>query len=91
MKKFIFVIVLVVMIIIGGVFFIGTQLDSIVARLIESRGSAATQTPVRVDGVVIKVSGASAGFSNLAVGNPKGHSGNLIEMKNFSLTLDPGH
>ena len=89
MKKFIFALVLVAMIVIAGVFYIGTQLDSIVARLIESQGSAATQTPVRVDGVVIKLSEASATISNLTVGNPEGFSGNAIEMENFSLSIDP--
>lgn len=89
MKKFIFALVLVAMIVIAGVFYIGTQLDSIVARLIESQGSAATQTPVRVDGVVIKLSEASATISNLTVGNPEGFSGNAIEMENFSLAIDP--
>lgn len=89
MKKTIIAIGLVVLIVIGGVIFVGTQLDSIVAGLIEKEGSAATQTAVRVAGVEIKISEASATISNLQVGNPEGFSGNAIEMKNFSLTLDP--
>jgi hypothetical protein len=89
MKKIIITLGLVVLIVIGGVIYVGTQLDSIVAGLIENEGSAATQTPVRVAGVEIKLSEASATISNLTVGNPEGYSGNAIEMEGFSLSLDP--
>ena len=80
---------LLILIIVGAVIFVGTQLDSIVAGLIESEGSAATQTPVRVSGVEIKIAEASGTISNLTIGNPEGFSGNAIEMQNFSLALDP--
>jgi hypothetical protein len=89
MKKIIIAIGLVALIVIGSVIYVGTQLDSIVAGLIENEGSAATQTPVRVAGVEIKISEASAAISNLTVGNPAGFSGNAIEMEGFSVSLDP--
>ena len=89
MKKFIIALGLVAVIVIGGVIYVGTQLDSIVAGLIEDEGSAATRTAVRVTGVEIRIAEASATISNLAVGNPEGFSGNAIQLEGFSLTLDP--
>lgn len=87
MKKITFAVVLIVLVA-GILLYIDTQLDGIVAGLIEEHGSAATQTPVRVDGVTIDLSAANGTISNLAVGNPEGFSGNAIEMEGFSLTLD---
>lgn len=73
----------------GIVLYVGSQLDGIVAGLIEEHGSTATQTPVRVTGVTIDLAEASGSISNLTVGNPEGFSGNAIEMDGFSMTLDP--
>lgn len=89
MKKLIIAIGILVLIVIGGVIYVGTQLDGIIAGIIEDEGSAATQTPVRVAGVEIKIAEASAAISNLTVGNPEGFSGNAIEMDGFSMRLDP--
>ncbi|MDH3441464.1 MAG: hypothetical protein OEM63_11975 [Gammaproteobacteria bacterium] len=87
MKKLSAVIVLVALV--GGlVFYVGSNLDGIVKDLIEEHGSAATQTPVNVDGVSINLSEASAAISRLSVGNPEGFAGNAIEMEQFALTLD---
>jgi uncharacterized protein involved in outer membrane biogenesis len=87
MKKLSILIALVALVV-GVVFYIGSNLDSIVKGLIEDHGSAATQTPVRVSGVSIKLAEASAGISRLSVGNPEGFSGNAIEMEEFAIKLD---
>jgi len=87
MKKLSILIALVALVV-GVVFYIGSNLDSIVKGLIEDHGSAATQTPVRVSGVSIRLAEASAGISKLSVGNPDGFSGNAIEMEEFSIKLD---
>jgi len=82
-------IVVAVLAIIGGlVYYIAANLDSIVAGLIEEHGSAATRTPVRVAGVSTKLGEASAGISRLTVGNPEGFAGNAIEMNAFAIKLD---
>lgn len=88
MKK-LAIVIAVVALIAGLLLYVGSQLNSIVAGLIEDHGSAATQTPVRVAGVAIELSEASGTISGLTVGNPEGFSGNAIEMGNFSLSLDP--
>jgi len=88
MKKLYFVIA-VIALIGAAVLYVGTQLDNIVEGMIEDQGSVATQTPVRVAGVTIRLAEASGAISNLTVGNPDGFSGNAIEMENFLLILDP--
>lgn len=75
----------------GGLLYLATQLDSIVARLIEEQGSAATQTDVRVSGVTIKLRDARAGVNGLSVANPDGFGGGrAIDLGEFSITIDPG-
>ncbi len=88
MKK-LTIVIAVVALVAGLLLYVGSQLNSIVAGLIEEHGSAATQTSVRVAGVVIELSEASGTISGLTIGNPDGFSGNAMEMGNFSLTLDP--
>jgi len=89
MKKLAIIIALVAAIA-GAVVYVSSNLDSIVAGLIEEHGSAATRTPVNVSGVSIKLAEASAAISRLSVGNPEGFAGNAIEMEEFAITLDAG-
>jgi uncharacterized protein involved in outer membrane biogenesis len=82
MKKVFFsVFLLVVVAIAGGVYYVLTNLDSIVEQAIETYGSQATKTAVRVDGVSIKLGEGSAAITGLTVGNPAGY----VEPNAFSL------
>jgi uncharacterized protein involved in outer membrane biogenesis len=81
--------VLALLLLIGaGLYFLGSNLNGIVTSVIEKQGSAALQTSVRVSGVDIRLSEASAAISGLNVGNPEGFSGNAIELGGFSVQLD---
>lgn len=75
MKKIILGIVLLVIIAVGGgIFYLFHNLDAIVKMAIEKYGSQAIQTPVRVDRVRIKLQEGSASISGLTVANPPGFS-----------------
>lgn len=89
MKKFVIGFLLLAALVAGALLLLGSRLDGIVADLIEEHGSAATGTPVRVQGVGIRLNEASGNLSGLTVGNPDGFSGNAIEMDDFRVTLDP--
>jgi hypothetical protein len=89
MKKLLTAVLILLVIVAGGLFFFTSRLDGVVAGIIENQGSSVTQTPVTVGGVSIKLVDATASISRLAVGNPKGFSGNAIEMDNFAIALDP--
>jgi len=75
MKKIILIIVLLVIAAIGGgIYYVLTNLDSLVKQAIETYGSEATHTAVRVNKVNIQLKQASASITGLTVANPAGFS-----------------
>jgi len=73
MKKIIFSLVALVAIAIAvAVFYVLTNLDSLVKAAIEKYGSEATQTAVRVDKVRIKITEGDGAIYGLTVANTKG-------------------
>ena len=74
MKKAIFGLLLFLVITIGGsIYYLLTNLDSLVEAAIEKYGSEATQTSVLVDSVKINLTDGAAGITGLTVGNPTGY------------------
>ena len=74
MKKVILgLILIIVMAIVGSVYYLLTNLDALVEAAIEKYGSEATQTSVLVDSVKINLTDGAAGISGLTVGNPAGY------------------
>jgi len=73
MKKIVLGAILVLLITIGfSVYYLLSNLDSIVKSAIETYGSEATQTSVRVDNVKIVLQDGSGAIQGLTVGNPQG-------------------
>ena len=73
MKKLALGAFLVLLLSIGfGVYYLLSNLDSIVKTAIESYGSEATQTIVRVEKVQLELTDGSGAISGLTVGNPQG-------------------
>jgi hypothetical protein len=73
MKKIILGAVLILFITVGfGVYYVLSNLDEIVRTAIETYGSEATQTAVRVEGVKLGLQDGSGAIHGLTVGNPKG-------------------
>ena len=73
MKKAILgLVLLIIFAIAGGVYYVLTNLDSLVEAAIEKHGSEATQTAVRVDSVKIDLSNGAGAISGLTIANPKG-------------------
>lgn len=87
-KSLIAAVVIVIIIATAGVWFF-TRLDQIVAGVIESEGSAATQTAVRVGDVSIDLRGALASLADLTIANPEGFGGTAFDLGNFSVQIDP--
>ena len=58
----------------GGVYYLYSNLDSIVKAAIESVGGDATQTKVSVKDVKLSLTSGEGSISGLIVGNPKGFS-----------------
>jgi cell division septum initiation protein DivIVA len=75
MKKVIIGIVLIIVVAIGGgVFYVLNNLDSLVKAAIETYGSQATQTAVRVDKVKIDLANGAGAISGLTIANSSGFS-----------------
>ena len=73
MKKVVLGAILVLLITIGfGVYSLLSNLDSLVKSAIETYGSEATQTSVRVDNVKIVLQDGSGAIRGLTIGNPNG-------------------
>jgi hypothetical protein len=89
-KVFLGIVLVVVLLVAGLIFFLSANLDSIVARLIEAEGSEATQTDVRVGAVELDVRGGTGRIANLSVANPEGFSlESAISFGEFSIRMDP--
>ncbi len=88
-RKTLIAIAAILVVIAAGLVYVYTQLDTIVAGLIEDQGSAATGTPVRVSGVSIDLGEARAEIAGLSVGNPAGYSGNALSLGRFLVRIDP--
>ena len=75
MKKVILGLVLIIIIAISaGVYYVLTNLDSLVEAAIEKYGSEATQTSVLVDSVKINLADGVAGINGLTIANPDGYA-----------------
>ncbi|HEX7028449.1 MAG TPA: hypothetical protein VF268_14505 [Gammaproteobacteria bacterium] len=95
MKKAILIVaVIVALAAVAGVYYLYTNLDSLVAAAIEKYGSQATQTAVQVRNVNIQPTEGSATIGGLTVANPQGYStpyaftlrdiGTRVDFKNSS-------
>ena len=81
---------LILVIAIGGsVFYLLTNLDSLVEAAIEKYGSEATQTSVLVDSVKINLTDGAAGITGLTVGNPSGYGfANVFSLGEIRAAID---
>jgi len=75
MKKVIVGLVLIIIIAISvGGYYVLTNLDSLVEAAIEKYGSEATQTSVLVDSVKLNLTDGAAGINGLTIANPDGYA-----------------
>lgn len=90
MKKAIGIIVLVVVVVvIAGVWWLMSNLDSLVAGIIEDEGSKVTQTSVGVSGVKIELRQGSGSIDNLAIASPTGYAASKVfSLGNITVDLD---
>lgn len=82
--------VVLLLLVVGGIWFLYSNLDSLVAGIIEREGTHATQTAVEVGSVSIDLQDGTAGIASLAVANPDGFSDEpAIALRDFAIELDP--
>lgn len=75
----------------AAVFYLLSNIDRFVAGAIETYGSNATGTPVKVSSVKIKLKAGEGSISNLSVGNPGGFStAKALSLGDIVIALDTG-
>lgn len=75
MKKIILSFLLIVIVAIAGsIYYVFSNLDDLIKEAIETFGSQATQTEVRVEAVSLRLAEGAGGISGLTIANPKGYS-----------------
>ncbi|MEX0738247.1 MAG: hypothetical protein WD071_02790 [Pseudohongiella sp.] len=91
MKKLFIGLLIVALLIGAGMFYVVSNLDSIVKRGIESAGTDALGTNVRVDSVAIDLSGGSATLSGFSIANPEGFSNqDMVRFDELTVAIDLG-
>ncbi len=89
MKKLLIAVGVLLVLMAGALVYVYSSLDSIVKDAIETYGSAATKTEVRVASVRIKLESGEGSIAGLAVGNPKGfRDTNLFQLGEISTKID---
>ena len=75
MKKLLIgIFVILILAVAGGVYYVVANLDPIIKTAIEKYGSETTQTAVKVDNVLIRLTRGSAAINGLTIANPDGFS-----------------
>lgn len=89
MKKLLYIVLALLVLVIGGVVLLVNNLDSLVRRAIEVAGSNALGTEVRVGSVNLDLAGGSATLSDLSIANPEGFSDqDMVRFDELLLALD---
>ncbi len=73
-KTLLAIIVVLIVAVVGALFYVFSNLDAIVKAAIEQYGTEAVKTSVQVDGVAIKLTEGAATIQGLTVANPDGFS-----------------
>ncbi|MCF7821473.1 MAG: hypothetical protein K9M17_03405 [Mariprofundaceae bacterium] len=89
MKKMLIGVAVLLVIAVGGLVYVWSNLDSIVKGAIETYGSEATKTTVSVAEVKLELGEGKATISGLKVGNPAGFTDpNIFELGMISTKID---
>jgi len=91
MKRWLYVGGVLLVLVVIGVYFFFSSLDSIVKAAIEKIGSSATQAEVRVKAVNIELTSGKGALRGLTVGNPSGFkTERALSLGEISLQVDVG-
>lgn len=89
MKKVLIGVAALLVVIVGAVVYVWTNLDAIVKDAIQTYGSEATKTAVRVDTVKLKLADGKAKIKGLTVANPPGFTDpNIFSLGEISTKID---
>ena len=89
MKKVFIGLAVIIVLVIGGMFLLYSNLDKIVKAGIETAGTQVLGTPVAVDRVELDLVGGSASIYGFSIANPAGYSsGDMMRFDELSVALN---
>jgi len=89
MKILLIVLAVIVVAVVIGAYLLISNIDSMVADLIEKRGSEATGTAVTVSGVEVSLGEGSGSIDGLAVASPEGYDADeAFSFENITVVID---
>lgn len=90
MEKFLLVLVVLAIVVIAALFLVGSNLDGLVKKAIETAGPPITQTTLTVEGVSLSPLSGSGAIKGLIIGNPSGYTAPYaIKLGEAKLEVDP--
>jgi hypothetical protein len=91
LKKIGIAVLVLVLVLGGGVWYLFHNLDSYVKSAIETYGSAAVRAPVSVGSVKLSLSSGAGMISGITIGNPAGFgSGKAVAVGSIAVQIDTG-
>lgn len=89
MRRFLFILLLLIAVVGGVMYYVLTNLSGIIEATIEEFGSEATQTEVALNSVDLSLADGSAALNGLTVGNPEGYSNNnAVSLGRINVAVD---
>lgn len=89
-KKIAIAVVVLLVIVAGGAYFLLSNIDGLIKNAMEKYGSEATQASVKVGGVKIGLRDGSGQITNISIGNPKGFtSPEAFTLGEVKVVIDP--
>ena len=90
-KKILIGVAVFLVVLAGGGYYLYSNIEGYIKTALETYGSEATQSQVKVAGVKLSVTSGEGGLSGIAIGNPKGYSSaNAFSLGLASLKVDTG-
>ena len=88
-KKILIGVAVLLVILAGGAYFVYSNIEGYIKTALETYGSEATQSQVKVGDVKLSVRSGEGGLSGIVIGNPKGYStANAFSLGLASLKVD---
>jgi hypothetical protein len=89
LKKLLIAAGVLLVIIVAGVAYLASNLDSIVKEAIETLGPEMTGVSVKVDKVSLALTEGRGEITGVVVGNPKSYKGHAFKLGSIVLAMDP--
>ena len=90
-KKLAIVVLVLLILVVGAVFYVASNIDSLAETALEEGGTYAMGVPTQVDSVSVSLMGGTLGINGMTIANPEGfESDNLMNFNEFGVGVETG-